>query len=367
MLAGLLRRLIGVASKVSDEYRLKEELIRNLRGEKTAISVAADRATSGEIIRFLFEKQERDELLTTLDETIAGPLRQIGSNIDAFFADFHEPKLDDPRKKGKIIDLIASPAESLVANVARDAFREREEDLDFLERFLGDPSLAGPLHRFRWALLTGPAGQGKTRLAIEFLARAEARLFRAGFLSAPELLQLQPRRWRPPFPTLIVIDYPAQHPDKVHELLDGFASEAAQAPEHLPFPVRVLLLEREAEGDWFETLAPPSSNGCLVRKFAFGDPPRLDHALRPLSRDALLAIMRGRLRTDDLSDAELFDTLVRVDPHHVGAADGERNRTAPSIRRRDSAGARRKCGRGCRSCRGRSRSHETGCARLARR
>lgn len=202
-----------------------------------------------------------------------------------------------------------------MARVARDEFRERGDDIDFLHRFLGDPTARGPQHSFRWALLTGAGGEGKTRLAIEFLSRAESRMFRAGFLSQAELKQLDPRRWLPRWASLLVVDYPAQVPAEVAKILDAFSARACESGDEFGFPVRLLLLEREAEGEWFKTIVPSNNRGDNIRNFCFHDDgPKLEHRLKPLARADLIAIMRGRLlRIELLDDDELYSALLRVD------------------------------------------------------
>ncbi len=202
-----------------------------------------------------------------------------------------------------------------MARVARDEFRERGDDIDFLHRFLGDPTARGPQHSFRWALLTGAGGEGKTRLAIEFLSRAESRMFRAGFLSQAELKQLDPRRWLPRWASLLVVDYPAQVPAEVAKILDAFSARACESGDEFGFPVRLLLLEREAEGEWFKTIVPSNNRGDNIRNFCFHDDgPKLEHRLKPLARADLIAIMRGRLlRIESLDDDELYSALLRVD------------------------------------------------------
>jgi len=316
---------------LSDKHRLREELIRNLRGDKTPITVPADSTTDLEIVRFLYEERARGELLAELDATVAAPLRALSDDIHQFLDRFYEPRLDDPIAKGRARRDRDRGVASLIADVAADAFRERESDLEFLDRFLGDLSGAGPRHRFSWTLLTGPGGQGKTRLAIEFLARAKRHGFHhAGFLPMAELVPgrsaqtIDPRRWRPRWATLLVIDYPSQAPEAVADLLSAFASVAAQEADGYGFPVRVLLLERQAEGEWWKTLVPATGDGELVKDFAFRpSAERIDHPVSPLSRDALLAIMRGRLGNLPVRDEGLWDALVRVDPNPLAAgADG---------------------------------------------
>ena len=133
---------------------------------------------------------------------------------------------------------------------------------------------------------------------------------------------IHPRRWRPRWATLIVIDYPAQAPQAVADLLSGFASVAAKENDGYGFPVRVLLLERQAEGEWYKTLVPESGDGRLVKDFAFEHAAdRIDHPVSPLSRDALLAIMRGRLGHVAIDDDALWAALLRVDPNPLAMGD----------------------------------------------
>jgi tetratricopeptide (TPR) repeat protein len=323
LLHKLVDRLIAGAKSLSDKTRMKDELIRNLRGETTSFTISTDHTTDLSIIKFLYEKRERDQLLATLDETVATPLSRIGERLDELFRNLYEPVLDDPRVMGRSVRNTERSADSLVAMVSRDTFRERQNDLDFLNRFLGDPTAPGPLLQFRWALLTGPAGEGKTRLAIEFLGEAEKRLFKVGFLPLNELKRLDPRRWQPRWATLFVIDYPAQSPAEVADLLGNFAKTASQEDHGFDFPVRALLLEREAAGDWFEKIVPTDSTGALVRRFCFHDGKNLEHQLTPISPQALLAIMHERLPEARLSNDLLWHTLIKVDPNRRRGNDGD--------------------------------------------
>ena len=304
----LLDRIIAGAGGLSDKIRLKDQLIRSLRGETVQVSVPTDQTTDLEIIKFLYEKQERDALVQRVDAAIAQPLHDISVQLEQLFGDLYEPKLFDPR--GKLRHPGAGES-SLLARAERDTFQERKDDLDFLDRFLGDPTARGSLHRFRWALVTGPGGEGKTRLALEFLGVAEARLFRAGFLPLSELRKLDPFRWRPRWASLLVVDYPAQSPQAAADLLSNFAERASDTDSEFEFPVRVLLLEREAKGVWFETILPPDSRGALVREFCFSGGP---YQLGSLSRDSLVAIMQGRLSgIPNLDGAVLYQLLLQVD------------------------------------------------------
>jgi tetratricopeptide (TPR) repeat protein len=218
--------------------------------------------------------------------------------------------LDDPREEARHLRDTQS-ADSLKAKFEHDYFEERGSDIEFLKRFLAWADDSRRQTGFRWTLVTGSAGEGKTRLAIQFLSVAETLMFRVGFLPTTRAEEFDAVHWRPKKPTLIVIDYPAESPAVVARLLREFASTAVR--EELKYPLRVLLLEREAAGDWFKIIAPVGSD---VRGYCYSENAKsFEHQISPLSSTALLSIMRGRLSNRILSDDMLLDMLARVDPH----------------------------------------------------
>ena len=89
--------------------------------------------------------------------------------------------------------------------------------------------------------IIGPAGTGKTRLAIELCHAAIAKDWRAGFLRPDELKGLQERlrteSWIPEEPTLIVADYAASEANSLCFILDQIAIMA----QKFSLPVRVLI------------------------------------------------------------------------------------------------------------------------------
>ena len=102
-------------------------------------------------------------------------------------------------------------------------------------------------------VLTGGAGSGKTRLALELCDRADRKEWDAGFVTDAELdpffkeQNLVQWGWRRP--TLIVIDYAAAR----SSLLSKWLVELADHPGHPQKPLRLLLLERHADasGGWW--------------------------------------------------------------------------------------------------------------------
>ena len=113
--------------------------------------------------------------------------------------------------------------------------------------------------------LTGRAGTGKTRLAIELCERAEAAGWIAGFARQDELRRFFDAKsltaWRWNKPILVVVDYAAASAAILREWLAVLASRRRQANEP---SLRLLLLERYAEpgmGWWDQVFKPASMTG----------------------------------------------------------------------------------------------------------
>lgn len=104
---------------------------------------------------------------------------------------------------------------------------------------------------FRWTLVRGAGGAGKSRLAFE-LARTlvSSGEWYAGFLNstsdAPDW-----SRWLPIIPTLLIVDYAATEIEQLRALLPGLADRNHPAsPYPHQMPVRLILLERGPDADW---------------------------------------------------------------------------------------------------------------------
>ena len=184
---------------------------------------------------------------------------------------------------GQSISLVIPSAESpeallsfaspLLTRVGRDA------ELAELDGFLGTGQ------PFAWWLWTGPAGAGKSRLAVE-LCRAVSGPWHAGFLreaDQPRLGDLQ-ALW----PTLVVVDYAAQRAGWLSEAIIRLSQRRHGAP------VRVLVLERAAAGPWWDTFRRLSraEESHLVNAAAYA----LPRELGGLSRDQIRDPDRGRRR-----------------------------------------------------------------------
>jgi tetratricopeptide (TPR) repeat protein len=113
----------------------------------------------------------------------------------------------------------------------------RDDELRELQTFLDDP------RQFTWCAVTGPGGSGKSRLALEFCLQLPPK-WRAGFLKVWTSSEF--RAWTPNRPTLIVIDYVSARATDIGLIVRGLEGRSLT----LPFPVRLVLLERERDGLW---------------------------------------------------------------------------------------------------------------------
>jgi hypothetical protein len=116
----------------------------------------------------------------------------------------------------------------------------RDDQLAELHKFRDEKPDSGP--DFRWWLVWGEGGAGKSRLALEWLL-ASPSPWVGGFLADHLPSADDIRRWTPACPTLLVVDYAQTRAGAVHEML-----RALEEKTDLKHPVRVLLLERNAGG-----------------------------------------------------------------------------------------------------------------------
>jgi Tetratricopeptide repeat len=134
-----------------------------------------------------------------------------------------------------------SPASLLRAEAEIVPFRGRNAELADLTRWCTSADEIGV------RLLTGPGGQGKTRLAHELVRRCAEMGWVAGFLARDppgQQLDLYPFA-DTAIPVLLVVDYAETRSDQLSRLVST-AWGAADIP-----PVRMLLLARSA-GEWWD-------------------------------------------------------------------------------------------------------------------
>jgi len=146
--------------------------------------------------------------------------------------------------------------------------------------------------------LTGRAGAGKTRAAIELVERLNQEkpdMWWAGFVQGSEMRRFAAQQnlvaWSWSRPTLIVVDYAASLVEPLREWLRDLAQNSCRAGGR---PLRLLLLEREAvagEG-WLQYLSLGGhSEAGVPELFDPLEPKRLDRLDTAEKRRAVLAKM----------------------------------------------------------------------------
>ena len=108
--------------------------------------------------------------------------------------------------------------------------------------------------QFSWWIITGPAGSGKSRLALELCQVIQGEWY-AGFLSRAQSFS-EWSHWSPSQHTLIIIDYVAGRAIEASDIVLQLAGMRST----LQRPVRVLLVARnlgpreKSHHDWLKSL-----------------------------------------------------------------------------------------------------------------
>ena len=187
------------------------------------------------------------------------------------------------------------------------AFVGRDRELEALQRFVDD---SGP---FRWWMVIGAGGLGKSRLALEFALRLGGR-WRAGFLAQEEW---DWGSWRPTRPTLLIADYVSARVEDVRRLALALARR-----RDLAFPVRLLLLERDfqelqmgerRDAAWYQAFLGVGGDRALITASRHDAPPL---QLDPLDVADVEAMVTSFLRTElaAATARQVAASLMQVDP-----------------------------------------------------
>jgi hypothetical protein len=320
-IAGVLRRISNLKSAEKDKNALKQKLLEDLNAT-TADDEAmmAEMTTELEVVAALHTRSA----LQGLSGQIADLAKEIGATLETVLRDMTEPQLLTAGINGnweRDSDNL-SVAERLKYNSGKYGFYGRERELDVLGNFLHQIDPAPGLNRFRWLLLTGAGGEGKSRLALEFSKNHVPVPWLAGKLELDELRIMVSGqfKWRPRRPTLFVIDYPAQAPEAVNMFLRMLDRDWKE----FDLPVRVLLLEREASGEWFKTLVPENSAGAALNDHVFGTL-REGFPVWPLMPDAIVTLMNERFELEGMEAPEpflLLQAAYKIDPRAAKIEEG---------------------------------------------
>ena len=188
------------------------------------------------------------------------------------------PLLSRPQGAGSLGALLR-------ADAALTVFAGREEEIAFLRRWRDPP--ASPGRDVKVLLITGRGGEGKTRLATEFVSRSAGEGWVGGLLH----LGVSPAEVKvaayPARPLLLVIDYAAAHAAGTVSLVRAILSARSQAP------VRLLLLARSAGYWWADLAAELGPELPKLEKEVLSLRPLL--AGDALSRDAVFTQTAGSL------------------------------------------------------------------------
>jgi tetratricopeptide (TPR) repeat protein len=170
-------------------------------------------------------------------------------------------------------------------------------------------------------VLTGGAGRGKTRLALELVRKASQDGWLAGFVEQGELDRFRGEQnvaeWAWDKPTLIVVDYAASRVDQLRDWIGELGDAAIESGRP---PLRMLLLERQAQRaiGWLASVFAHGQDDRSRAAVSLLDPPEPvelaaidDIASRRQIFATLLARKRADLTAPELgADAE-FDRLLR--------------------------------------------------------
>ncbi|MCA8899836.1 MAG: ATP-binding protein, partial [Hyphomonas sp.] len=314
-IAGFLQTLLNLNRQARDRNHLKTLLLNEMPPAEAG-QIQADEAMSLEVITALYNRQAIAGLSGEFETLVSGLREDLRDDLAALFADFTEPNLT-----WSLQEDVRSIADAIRYDSQKFEFVGRDKEMDELRHFLGDCTIGGARNRFKWLLITGEGGDGKTRLALEFV-RSLSAPWTGGRLTLDGLSKLLDEgRWTPRRPTLLVIDYPAQAPARVGRLLSYLDKLAGDTD----MPVRVLMMEREAAGDWVSEMLPGESP--VVREHCFRRE-RYESGWRidPLHPAHVLHIMVRRFRDEGLDDPDvdaLFQAVMRVDPRKVRLQDGD--------------------------------------------
>lgn len=149
----------------------------------------------------------------------------------------------------------------------------RESEIESLEQFLKDD------RTFSWWLLVGPAGAGKSRLALDFCLQ-NADSWKTGFIPRGSTFA-DWNEWQPSKPILAVVDYAADRVNMLRPALRALSQR--QEGEK----IRFLLLER-TEGDyWWKELVGYGTESYVLEESSYAPP----LSVSPMSKQNIARIV----------------------------------------------------------------------------
>jgi len=244
-------------------------------------------------------------------KTLSQDLRVSLKNLEKIedFRDSVESTLDN------IIDLL-TPQPPLLLNiferteenrlnfrVQRIPFTGRQKELEFLQIFLDDKK------PFMWCALIGSGGMGKSRLSLEFCLR-NAGLWRVGFLPAKHGFTHW-ADWQPDQPTLIIVDYASGRAKELNSIITSLQGRM----QEFEWPVRIIILEREAQGNWWDDFIGTGSDKYAIQEVKYKEPLEL----KPMSKDDIwnmMCFVINEYNRPIPDKQETLKTLGKIDPEY---------------------------------------------------
>lgn len=310
-LTALLNRLTTIQQGKETKDALKTSILGAItEGKPVDLStIEIDNTTPIETMLALHNIQGFGRVLSGLDEQTDTLIQTFQKEIDQLFHNMFSPELRWPKPRREL-----GSFDRIKYNSNLNELYGREKEIELLTNFTGDISICGPEFNFRWMLLTGDGGTGKTRLAFDFTTEElDRNIWKAGKLHLHDLEKFRnPEKWLPRQPTFIVIDYVSGQAEKTGDLLRIFANNAA----HYDFPVRVLLLERKADKSWLAKMLPENGDKPMVMDHVFGHEDENGRTIPPVDATAIKRMMKERFakaRQTPPDDTLLLAAAQRVD------------------------------------------------------
>ncbi|MBN1514132.1 MAG: ATP-binding protein [Phycisphaerae bacterium] len=241
----------GTPAKGRAYAALQMALLGGLYELTTQIADSSERTKVGidELNKAAADIRERVEAIALAHQDLGGLAKQIRQS-EARLLEVIAAK-DAPRT---ILPAADPEGQRFVFRTERLTLVGREKELAELRAWLDDD------RPFSWDLWTGPAGAGKSRLALHLCRERAARGWRAGFYDRQSDGTVRWDTWDPARDTLIVFDYVHERADKIGAALRELAGRRWPDGRR----VRALLLEREfarpqdrKEKETFTTTLPP--------------------------------------------------------------------------------------------------------------
>ncbi len=263
----------------------------------------------------LAEPEHRERMADFRARVEASVIRQYFTSLDDFRGKVRlalqnwmqrTPALRGPQPPLGFQLLAPTPENRLRYGARRTPFAGRAREMASLRAFLDEPAAVS------WIVVSGPAGSGKSRLAQELCTDVSPQ-WRAGFLLM-EPAFTHWLDWRPEGPTLIVVDYASERVDDIRALFNSLVQQGGDALTRTP--VRVVLVERDAQGPWMDRLIGRRSDGYALEQ---SRSPARTIELGPLSDDALWQSVEGVLG-EGAARPQLREQLIVA----LGALDPER-------------------------------------------